>query len=191
MKITLILLAAGNSCRFGSNKLLHPIGDNPMYRHIASNINKAGVFYEKIVVTQYEELMNDSVFCDYKIVENKYSNLGISESVKLGIENALKNTNGYCFLVCDQPYLKACTIKEFFEGFKKSGKTLGCVKSGCRLGNPTLFLVNHKHQLLSLEGDEGGKKIIVSQADEDVYFHYIKDEKELFDIDTKETLIKS
>lgn len=191
MKITLILLAAGNSQRFGSNKLVHPIDGNPMYRHIAANINKLEIFYEKFLVTQYDELMSDSVFCDYKIIENKYSNLGISYSVKLGIENASENTDGYCFLVCDQPYLKVSTIKEFFEGFKTSGKTLGCVKNGNRLGNPTLFLLKHKDELMALTGDKGGKKIILAQANENVYFHHITDEKELFDIDTKGALNKS
>lgn len=191
MKITLILLAAGNSQRFGSNKLVHQIDGKPMYRHIAENINTIEVFYEKILVTQYEQLMTDSVFCDYKVVENKHSNLGISHSVILGIENASDDTDGYCFLVCDQPYLKVSTIEEFFEGFKRSGKTLACMQSGNRLGNPTMFLVKHKDELMALTGDKGGKKIILMQAQENVYFHYISDEKELFDIDTNEALNKS
>ena len=34
MKLGLIMLAAGNSRRFGSNKLLYGIDGMPMYRHI-------------------------------------------------------------------------------------------------------------------------------------------------------------
>lgn len=40
MKIALILLAAGNSRRFGSNKLLHEIDGRPMYLHTLENLAK-------------------------------------------------------------------------------------------------------------------------------------------------------
>ena len=38
MKIALIMLAAGNSRRFGSNKLLYEIDGKPMYRHILEKL---------------------------------------------------------------------------------------------------------------------------------------------------------
>ena len=38
MKIALIMLAAGNSRRFGSNKLLYEIDGRPMYRHILEKL---------------------------------------------------------------------------------------------------------------------------------------------------------
>ena len=38
MNIALIMLAAGNSRRFGSNKLLYEIEGKPMYRHILENL---------------------------------------------------------------------------------------------------------------------------------------------------------
>ena len=47
MKIALIMLAAGNSRRFGSNKLLYEIDGKPMYRHILEKL--------MIVAEQLEE----------------------------------------------------------------------------------------------------------------------------------------
>ena len=38
MKIALIMLAAGNSRRFGSNKLLYEIEGKPMYRHMLEKL---------------------------------------------------------------------------------------------------------------------------------------------------------
>lgn len=40
MKLGLIMLAAGNSRRFGSNKLLYRIDGMPMYRHILLELKK-------------------------------------------------------------------------------------------------------------------------------------------------------
>ena len=38
MKIALIYLAAGNSRRFGSNKLFYEIDGKPMYRHLLDRL---------------------------------------------------------------------------------------------------------------------------------------------------------
>ena len=43
MKIALIMLAAGNSRRFGRNKLLYEIEGKPMYRHILEKLMIADI----------------------------------------------------------------------------------------------------------------------------------------------------
>ena len=57
MKISLILLAAGDSRRFGSNKLLYELHGKPMYRYSVDEVAKLDttVFAEKIVVSQYDD----------------------------------------------------------------------------------------------------------------------------------------
>ena len=42
MRIALIMLAAGNSRRFGGNKLLYEIDGNPMYRYILERLMSGG-----------------------------------------------------------------------------------------------------------------------------------------------------
>ena len=39
MKIAMIMLAAGNSRRFGANKLLYEIDGIPMYRHVLEQLD--------------------------------------------------------------------------------------------------------------------------------------------------------
>ena len=53
MKLTLILLAAGNSRRFDGNNLLTPFHGKPMYQYIVEEVEKLpdGLFDDKIVVT--------------------------------------------------------------------------------------------------------------------------------------------
>ena len=47
MKLGLIMLAAGNSRRFGSNKLLYGIDGMPMYRHILLELKKVKAALEE------------------------------------------------------------------------------------------------------------------------------------------------
>ena len=60
MKLYPIVLAAGFSSRFGSNKLLHPVEGLPMYRHIVDVLldicSEDGGIAAPVVVTQYGRL---------------------------------------------------------------------------------------------------------------------------------------
>ena len=70
------MLAAGNSRRFGSNKLLYEIEGKPMYLLTLEKLKKASETIpesEIIVVTQYEEIVK---MC----IRDRYD--GILESCK-------------------------------------------------------------------------------------------------------------
>ena len=58
MRIHFILLAAGNSRRFGSNKLLSVLNGKPMYRYLTDRLDQMNLDFigKKIVVSQYEQI---------------------------------------------------------------------------------------------------------------------------------------
>ena len=62
MKIAMIMLAAGNSRRFGANKLLYEVNGMPMYRHVlgqliqVKNHLKESIRCEIAVITQYDTI---------------------------------------------------------------------------------------------------------------------------------------
>lgn len=183
MKVTLILLAAGNSRRFHGNKLLHDFHGKPMVQYIADEVNKLpeGLFDRRLIVTQYEEIMVYMNNCGYEVVENRDSHLGISHSIHLAV-NRTKEDRALCFAVCDQPYLKAETLEGFMKGWEKSKKGIGCLCSKKELGNPAVFSPMYRQELLKLRGDKGGKQVIRCHRD-DLYVHQVEDERELMDID--------
>lgn len=62
MKVRLIFLAAGNSRRFGSNKLLHPLKGKPMYSYgleVMKSLLKEDHDLELCVVTRFEDIHNE------------------------------------------------------------------------------------------------------------------------------------
>ena len=195
MKISLVLLAVGNSRRFGGNKLLENIDGTPMYLHIVNEVEMQGeaLFCQKIIVTQYEKIASAMEKRGYIVVKNPHSELGISSSVKLGLARAESGafTEGagraVCFAVCDQPYLKGNTVRLFLKEWEKSGKGMGCVSFQGKLGNPAVFSEKYFKELRRLEGDKGGKKVI-SMYPEDVYIYETEDRRELEDIDIRRNL---
>ena len=64
MKIRCVYLAAGNSRRFGKNKLFHMVGQNPMYLHLLDRLAAVAERHKEleiVVVSQYEELLQEAV----------------------------------------------------------------------------------------------------------------------------------
>ena len=189
MKLSIIVLASGNSKRFNGNKLLHKIDKKPMYLYTVDkliDLKKSNQNVDEIIfVTKYDKIINDLKNKDIKVVKNNNSEFGISQSVKLGVSNSLNNA--YMFIVCDQPYIKKDTIDKFINEFIESEKNLGAVSNDGILLNPTIFTNKYKKELLKLDGDKGGKKILLENRD-DLFVCEVLDKKELIDIDFKSQL---
>lgn len=184
METTLILLAAGNSHRFGANKLLFQISGKPMYQHLADELEDLpeSLFNQKVIVTQYPEIMKDMKRRGYLVVENNQSELGISHSIRLGIQASGLQADAFCFAVCDQPYLKGKTVETLVNSWKESGRGIGCLIFGENTGNPVIFHNKYREELLNLQGDTGGKRVL-KRHPEDVYYYQVSHGDELEDVD--------
>ena len=106
MKIALVMLAAGNSRRFGSNKLLYEIEGKPMYLLTLEKLKKASEKIpesEIIVVTQYEEIVKKAGEMKIPVFINPRPEDGISLSMQIGLmsvrvrRNAYRNPADYAF----------------------------------------------------------------------------------------------
>lgn len=181
MKISCIVLGAGLSSRFGSDKLLQSWQGKSILEHTIEKVSQVD-FHEIILVTS--QTIKDAIIwsSDIQVVVNTKQQLGVSHSIELGISQA-KDADAYLFIVGDQPLLSLYTLNSFVTGFKASGYTLGCVKHDARMGNPTIFSHIYKGELLALEGDVGGKSVMKKHLDK-IWFYEIESESELVDIDT-------
>ena len=185
-KVGIVLLAAGNSKRYGEIKLLDTLEGKKMYLHIFENIREF-TNCPKVVVTQYEEIYRMSLEYGYTPVKNLEPELGISHSIHLGLRKILElepDLDGVLFSVCDQPYLKKSTIEHLISIYINSKKALACVIYENNLGNPCIIGKKYYQELFALEGDVGGKKVI-KRYPEDVELIAVENQVELHDIDRK------
>ena len=198
MKIAMIMLAAGNSRRFGANKLLYEVDGIPMYRHVLGQLiqvkrqleeglkrtytgNLPDIKCRIAVVTQYDSIAETAVEQGIQVLYNPHPEKGISSSLKIGL-NANLDADAVLFTVSDQPWLTCDTICKLIQTFLDSGKEIACISCQGKMGNPCIFSKKYYEELLSLEGDKGGKRVIMKHL-EDTCIYEVNDARELEDID--------
>lgn len=182
MKIAAIMLAAGTSSRFGSNKLLYEIEGRPMYAHTLDMLCEAAEG-NLTVVTRQEcgEIAGAAQKAGARVLYNPNPQEGIASSLKIGLRANLE-ADACLFAVSDQPWMKTDTVKELIRLFKSSGKGMACVSFEGKTGNPCIFSRKYYQALLSLTGDRGGKRVIDAKR-EDTAFLSVENLRELADID--------
>ena len=217
--IHIIYMAAGNSRRFGSNKLFYELDGKPMYRHLLerlieikdryNNSESYNPLIDITVVTRYREILDYcSSIPDCRVVLSPDSEKGISYTIKAGImavqeqkkkngvrqkkpgkssevtHNSAETEEYYMFAVADQPYLKSQSVIKLINKVLENTGGEQLVFSLCcgdAVGNPCVFNSSLIPQLLSLEGDKGGRSVAKKH---DCVYVDIADESELMDIDT-------
>jgi CTP:molybdopterin cytidylyltransferase MocA len=183
MRISTVILAAGNSSRFGANKLLVPLYGKPMYQYAIEKVEQSS-FYSRFIVTQYKEIMEKAGQGTVIPVRNRYPEKGMSYSIRLGTESCLES-DGILFLVADQPFLSKNTIEKLKEIFSKNPSNIICARTKKHRGNPAVFPKVFYPELLHLTGEEGGRKILEKYPEHIIYFD-VENQMELEDIDTEE-----
>lgn len=187
-KYAVIVLAAGTGRRYGSNKLLANIQGRPLYEHMIEKLDGLKAF-PRFLVTGYKEIQETAKAAGIFVTDNQEPELGIAHSLKLGLEACLKTNpqiRGVLFSVCDQPNLKLTTMLALVRtAMHNPGKIVCSAHEGIP-GNPVLWDRKFFGELLELEGDRGGKRILECHRDQSVMVE--TDAEELKDIDRKQDL---
>ena len=156
-----ILLAAGQSRRFGNNKLLHPIMDNtPMLMVTAKKLVNA--LPESIIVINQElipytaQLENLGI----RVVVNEHAKQGIGSSIASGIR-ASQDATGWLIMLADMPYIQSETISQLANKLENGVDIVAPLFEQQR-GHPVGFNKSFKDELLALNDDFGAREIIAN-----------------------------
>lgn len=158
LNVACIVLAAGSSSRFGSNKLRHrlPSGQTVIEQTIAQYLK---VFSEITLLVRYADSELKQVFGSSRInvVTSAHADQGMSQSLIEGVR-ANSNADAWMIALGDMPYLKETTI----VALKNASSPDSIVQPIylARPGNPVAFGRDFYSELIAVEGDKGGRHLI-------------------------------
>jgi len=184
VRISAILLGAGESKRMGANKLLLPWGKKIVLIHCVDTLLQS-IVKEVIVVRGDRTKLMDSQLKGRKVrvVMNPHYRRGMSTSIRRGIRAIDPNSHGILIALADMPFVSARTVNALVRAFAQGKGEIIVPSFRGRKGHPVLFHKRYKKELLQLRGDVGGKSII-ERHPEEARLVRTKSEGVVKDIDT-------
>lgn len=188
--ISPLLLAAGQSARFGSDKLLYSLTHNgetkPLILHAIEPWLENFSVLNIVVRPDNHELINtlqNAEFASHlRLIEAVGAETGMSASLISGIK-ATQHADAWLIGLADMPRLNPHVIHDSFNALL-SGALLTQPEFEGRRGHPVGFSSQFLPELLKLTGDKGGKSILAPSA-KDITVIKSRDESIYRDIDTK------
>jgi len=183
LKISAILLGAGESKRMGKNKLFLSWGKRTILDHCLQALLRSMAKEVVVVINnRMEDIAHYLREKGVKVVVNPDYKEGMSGSIRRGIRALDPKSDGILISLGDQPFIKTRTINALIEAFGKAeGKIIVPSFKGER-GHPVIFHRKYEEELLRLKGDAGGKTIMIKHP-EDVRIITVKSEGVIRDID--------
>lgn len=186
-QVACLILAAGNSQRFGSAKMLHPFDAHRTI--LQATIDRYLTVYESVYVvvkSSVDEIAESLDGIGVQLIESPNSSLGMSQSIVAGVE-ATQPKVGWLIALGDMPYVRTSSIQSITRSLTESSIVVPVSQK--QPGNPVAFGVQFREQLLALNGDVGAKPLVHSNSDS---VHYVEtgDNGIHHDIDTPQDLIR-
>lgn len=199
MRVSGVLLAAGASTRFGSPKMLAPVGETriPLLRRVLDTWLGAG-FDEVIVVlgcgatdirATFEE--NEDAAASLRFVENPHWEAGMFSSVKAGLAATSRDSTHVAVSPADIPFLSKSSLRSILSAatsLDAAGTSLAVPTHGGRRGHPLLIPAALRARLLSWPDSARLNQLF---AEPDVTVHPLEgfDDSILHDVDRPADLL--
>ncbi len=160
-----IVLAAGQSTRFGRNKLIEPLLGMPLVRRVVEAALRSSLSSVTVVLghdgdTVRATLAGLSDATRLKFAINPSYRKGQSTSVAAGLATVPAGSAGAMFLVGDQPFIDCSTIDRLVAAFEAAGGGICYPVRNGRRCNPVIFGAEFLADLRQLSGDVGGRAVI-------------------------------
>lgn len=188
-RISGILLAAGLGRRFGSNKLLHPLGDGiPLVLHSVRTLQT--VLPDTLVVVNAQDHGTIALLESegLNMVLNHSAGAGMGTSIASGVR-ARQSAEGWVIAMADMPCLRQKTIRAVAAGLQNPSSICAPSYEGQR-GHPVGFGCGYADALMELSADEGARHIISANWERLELFE-TSDQGVIIDIDHRKDLERS
>lgn len=181
-----ILLAAGQSSRFGSDKMLYrlPASGKFMVEQSATALLQAMPRCVTVVRPDAKRVKQILDAIGMPWVENHQALSGMSSSLHCGMDYHRRagSVDAWLFALADMPFVTSTTIKRVITAMAQ-GALMAAPRFNGQRGHPVAFASRFTKELSNLHGDAGAKSLI-NRYRERLYCIDVEDENIVTDIDT-------
>ncbi|WP_271711546.1 nucleotidyltransferase family protein [Marinigracilibium pacificum] len=182
-----MILAAGSSSRLGYPKQLVQFQDKPLLQHVIDVAESLPFTVKTLVLgansNEIRSIINPKSF---KLVLNDDWRKGMATSIQSGLKKSLEikpELEHIMILLSDQPFINTQKLNEIIETQLNSQNNSTFSEYNGQIGVPAIFSKELFNDLMSLEGDQGAKKLIIR---DNIKYNTVRFEDGVFDIDTQE-----
>ena len=198
--ISALVLAAGESRRMGEPKQLLPWGAHTVIEQIVETLEASPVDEIVVVLGHRAEEIGakvaaltarsasdpDRTPARVRTTLNPDYRSGMLSSLQHGIRTLAEDTRACFIVLCDQPQMKAATLRTLRTAFEQSGRGIVVPSHAMRRGHPLLIdLRKYRDEILAIDGAPGLQKVLRDHTD-DILHVNIDDPAVLADLDTRE-----
>jgi len=187
--VSAVVLAAGASTRMGKQKLLLPVGGEPLVRRTVGAVCMAG-FDEVLVVlgSEHDQVRRALEGLPVRFALNPDFATGMGSSFRTGVQN-LPDSAAAMFALADQPFVTAAEYRAVLEAYRRHNTPIVSVRYGDVMAPPHLFARELFPELAALQ--HGARSVLQRHRDETTVLTFSPDL--LVDVDTPEDyeLVKS
>ena len=187
-RISMIVLAAGLSSRFGRNKMLEPVEKTPLLVHVVSTALRSRVS-EIVVVTGHDDDKVRPLLQGYecRIVFNEDYVKGQSFSVRKGLAEVNPSAAAVMIQPGDMALTSEKIVNSVIDRYEQTHAPIVTASHQGRSGHPILFDKSLFEEIMGIDENTRGLKKVVSNH----LAHAVTVEAgagALFDLDTQDDL---
>ena len=162
-----VVLAAGTSSRMGRNKLLLPLGQQSVVRRAVSTALAAGLQSVLVVLGHESDRVQQALDgLRYTPVRNPHYAQGLHTSLRAGIAAVPAEAQAALILLADMPRVTADMVRTLVEGYRSGTRPLVVSTYAGVEAPPMLYDRSLFPELLALEGDGCGKRVVKRHREE-------------------------
>jgi molybdenum cofactor cytidylyltransferase len=180
--VSAVVLAAGASTRMGTQKLLLPLGNEPLVRRTLRQICDAG-FDEVLVVVGHEHVKVLAALEGLPIRHalNGAYDTGMGSSFRTAVEH-LTDSTAAMFALADQPFVTTHEYRTVLDTYRRHAPAIVSVRYGEVMAPPHLFEREFFPELAQLQ--HGARSVLQRHRERTMVLQFPPDL--LADIDTPE-----
>ena len=161
-----LVMAAGESMRFGSPKQLLPFGDTTLLGHVVRNVVASRLDRVIVVLGRSADELKDAMdFGRAEVVDNRSYRSGCASSLLAGLDTLSENAEyaecaAVMLVLGDQPGVGTAIIDDVLSDWRGHRPWVAVTSYRGELGHPFVFARSAFEELRGLHGDKAIWKLI-------------------------------